>query len=60
MRKPKDYDGYNYITKDGDYVMAGKLMCFEEIPRLIKWLESVREYNEFNAKKKVKKVKNGN
>lgn len=57
MRKPKDFGCFwisnqvvsrSYIAIDTNYVYL------DELPQLIKWLESVQKYNEFNTKKKVK------
>lgn len=52
MRKPKDYSSQVSQAKGG--VFIAEYIYNEEIPRLIKWLEKVYQYNEFNTKKKAK------
>lgn len=49
-------DGCGFTFYDEEY-LNGTLFTVCDIPKLIKWLESVQKYNEFKNKQKRKKVK---
>lgn len=55
MKKPKDLSEYTWVNDEGINIFP-PYFYFEEIPKLIEWLQSVQKYHEFKSKKnKVKK-----
>ena len=55
MRKPKKLTDNVYISNFyTDSIAVDNYYPIKDIPKLIKWLEKVQKYNEFNTKKKVK------
>lgn len=58
MRKPKDFNGEVWQENEGVYILDNYFI-YEDLPKLIKWLEKAQKYNEFKNKQKRKKVKDG-